>query len=505
MTKALFIFALVSMAVFAEDYVTIEDKTTKNPDINAAGHTNGCSYVRRYTVRKPLTLDHSRPEDGQHKSIYFHNMDCLDMNLDSIRDTFTEFSYDDDLLPQGELPHLTQLPEGCPPTLVARKPTICENGVKLGKHIVTDVTEVLTKQIAENPGNLLTPEAKEQLASEELTQIAVDLESLQEDIANLVNSTHDDIEDSDPEVEEFPNGVVAKTYNFPNSVISVVARPGTAPLPQPGTDTTERVVEHRAPYTGIVTTPEGETVNGDHTNGLGPEQAVPGQTMLPTDMEQVPEGFYHSSVETTVHNDDPEGSVKETILLETMTTEEPPRSVTKRWIKPAGQEDFTYTGQTERVPNVLDNSSFSEQTTSPTGEITRVDVNSPLRFHRPQPSSPLEIPSDFLTAVGNTTEEFSNKLQDLVSNKAECMLDQIFHQKQYQIELVCAKTAAEDEHSEILKNELVKELFCGDNCDAFLLQVRDQMMDHINAGGLAEEFKIESKTYLGDIVAGAAN
>jgi hypothetical protein len=505
MTKALFIFAILSMAVFAEDYVTIEDKTTKNPDINAAGHTNGCAYVRRYTVRKPLTIDHTRPEEGQPKSIYFHNLDCLDMNLDSIRDTFTEFSYDDDLLPQGELPHLTQLPEGCPPTLVARKPTICENGVKLGSHIVTDVTEVLTKQIAENPANLLTPEAKELLESEDLTQVAVDLESLQEDIAKLVNSTHDDIENVEPEVEEFPNGVVAKTYTFPNSTIAVVARPGTEPLPQPGTDNTDRVVEHRAPYTGTVTTPEGETINGDHTNGLGPEQAVPGKTMLPTNMEDVPEGFYHSTVETVVHNDDPENTVKETILLETMTTEEPPRSVTKRWIKPAGEEDFTYTGQTERVPNVVDNSSYSEQTTNPEGETTMTTVDSPLRFNRPEPSSPLDIPAEFLTSVGNVTEEFSDKLQDLVSSKAECMLDQIFHQKTYKIELVCAKTAAEDEHSEILKNELVKQLFCGDSCDDFLLQVRDQMMDHINAGGLADDFKIKSKTYVGDIVAGAAN
>lgn len=507
MTKLLILFALMATLTFADDTVTtVRDNTMKNPDVNADGHTNGCPYIRLYTLRKQLTIDRSKPVEGQPKAIFYHNLDCLDIDLNPLRDTFTEFSYDDDLLEDGEQPHLVQLPEGCPPPIVERTPTICENGVKLGRKFVSDVTEVLTKQMAENPAKVMLPEDSEELDTEALTKVLGDLTSLEEDIARLVNAAHDDVEDANPTVEKFPNGVESKTYEFPNSTVTVVSRPGSSPMPQPGSDNTERNVTHQPPYTGLVPGPDGEEVTGNHENGFGPHQAVPGQTMVPVDKAEVPEGFYHSTVVTNVHSDDPSNTLVEVILLETMTTESPPRSVTKKWIKkPEESDEFVYQGEVERIPDVADHSSFVEFSTDPRGATTEVRVDSPLRFYRPQPSVPVDIPESFYTQVGNVSEEFAESLQDLVSDKAKCMLDQIFHQKEYQIELVCASTAAADNHNAILQNEIVKELFCNGDCDAFVLGVRDAMMDHINANGNPDDFKIESKKYLGDIVAGSAN
>lgn len=530
MNKMLLLLALFGLALAEgerSDVTTVVDKTFKNPDAEVDGRLKGCPYVRSYTLRKQLVLNEGLPESEQHKAIFYHNVDCLDVNLEMVqgRDTYTRFSYDDDLLPADQKPVLMDLPEGCPPTVISRTPTLCENGVELGKHIVSDVTEVLTKQMAEGVNKPLSPEEESTFDSETVTKIEADLKDLEEKIAKLVNSTHDDIEPEADEVEEFPNGVIAKKFTFPNSTVSIVSRPGATTAPQPGTDNTPVTPTHQPPFVGVVHDDDGNEVDANATNGLGPHQVHPGKTMLPKDLNEVEPGFFHSVVVTIVKSDDGTDEVVEKIVLETMTDETTPRSVTKRWVAkgpnagtstgPDGEEGtdgdapLEYMGMVERLPNTKDNSSYVETEYDNEGVKSEpVVFNAPFEFYRPPPPKDVELTPEFLESLGNVTEEFVEELEKLVSEKSLCLLDKIFHQKEYKIELVCSKTAAEDgqKKTEILNNSIVKQLFCGGgNCDAFLRQVQDDMIAHTYAGKDPADFHIKSETYKGKIEQGAAH
>ena len=483
-----------------------DDHTFKNPNPEEAGLKQGCIYYRTYTIRR---LFHKNPKvdaESQPTYIFYHNFECYDMDLVQMGETQTEFSYDDHLLSESESPKLFPLPKGCPAPVVSRTPTECENGIKLGKHIVSDISQVLTKEMAENPIDVLLPSDVSLEHPDKITQVKIDLDSLEEDVKLLMNSFHDDMPNAADETEKFPNGVEKRVYSFPNSVVVVHNRAGGPELPSPGSNNEPIEPEHAPPYVGPLTDPEGNEVVATLTNGLGPKRAVPGETLLPKDMNNVPEGFYHSKTLSRVHEDSPDSPVVEEILLETMVTKDPRRHVTKRWSRdPRSEEEFTYKGMVERMPNVVDGSTVSEASYIPGEDTLFSVVDAPLRYFNPSPPGEINLTAEDFNKVGNMVENFTQALQDIVTEKAVCMLDKIFHQKTYKIELVCGESAATDDHFAILQNDIVKEVFCGGgSCNDFMIQVRDQMLAHNNNPDADKgEFKIDSGTYKSDIIEGA--
>ena len=120
-------------------------------------------------------------------------------------------------------------------------------------------------------------------------------------------------------------------------------------------------------------------------------------------------------------------------------------------------------------------------------------MENPMRFDRPVSPGAVEVPASLYESLGAVAAEYGNVLQQVVAEKSKCLLDQIFHQKEYEIELVCATTATQSDDERVLENELVRELFCAKyqgDCTLFLDDVKAAMFSHINNGGAAEDFKI---------------
>ena len=311
----------------ASDRVVTEDKTYKNDNYLQEGHaTQNCKYIRAYVVKQKVE---SVPD---HSNIFFHCTECLNANLELIGETLVKFSYDDDTT-TNQTP-LMNLPPGCPPVNVARQPTTCENGVKLGKQFVSDVSEIVTKELVDNPLKVDLPVDNPDIVNEKVEEVKVKLDSLETQIEEVINAHHNDTDTRDlpDETEKFPNDVEKKTYTFPNSTVVVVSRPLPEGVePAEPTDTTEPTFTGL--FVGTVEDPNGKPVDATPKDALGPEQTVPGETMLPKDLKDVPEGFYHSKTVTQVRDPKDPDTIVELIITETVVDSTKPVSMTKVWVK----------------------------------------------------------------------------------------------------------------------------------------------------------------------------
>ena len=501
----------------------LSDKTQRNENKDEPGLTQGCHYIRLLNLKKRLEVDLSVPESHRKEYIYYHSLECMNMDLQEIRPAYITFSYDDQKLLDGESPVLQTLPPGCPPPVVARKPTICENGVKLGNHLVVDVQEILTKQMVDNPLKLQFDPNDPLLNSPEMQQVTVDLDAVEQKLEEYLQKYYDDVpNEPTPDSEErLPNDVVKQTYTYPdNSKLEVVSRPpseeqtvnpdGSPVHPEPGTDDTPVEVTHQ----GLESVPLPETgVLSNPNNGEGPHSTVPGKTMLPEDLSELPPGTVHTTRVVEARNPENPSEVVGVSVVEVLVSSNPRRQVTKTWTRgPEDDSPLVFQEYVERLPAVRDASVISEYTwtpetpTSPSTSNTEV-VDNPMRFDRPDLPSPVTVPEELYKDLGTVSQGYAEVLSEVVNQKARCLLDQIFHQKKYEIELVCAKTAAEADQN-LLQNELIRELYCGGkeaSCVEFLDDVKARMMAHVNTHGTSDGFAIEKKTYMGDIQAGAAN
>jgi hypothetical protein len=493
----------------------IMDQTHRNENTGPDSPTKDCHYIRKFTLRKDLqpgTL-YENLKSGQFKHIYYHTIECLDINLGIQGEAYTTFSYDDDQLPDGTNPIMQTLPPGCPPPILTRKPTICENGVKLGKHIVSDVEEIVTKQMADNPTELNFDPNDPVLNSDEMQKVVVDLDSLERDLESILQKVYDDMANppSPDATEELPNGVVKQVYSFPNTEVVVFKKDPEDDTvnpnhPDPGTDSTPTNPVHTNPLSSTLS----DGSPADRTKGEGPERTEPGVTMLPKDPSTLPPGTFHSKRVNDVKDPkDPAVTVSQT-LVEVYVTSDPRRQISKTWTRP-GSDDATpwaFVEVTERLPNVKDATVISEKTWDKDGNESEPKVyDNPMRFDKPVAPAPVNVPTSLYESLGVVAAEYGSALEKVVAEKSKCLLDQIFHKKEYEIELVCATTATQADEEKVLENELVKELFCGKykgDCSLFLDDVKAAMMAHVNSGGSAETFKIEKKTYQGELQAGAA-
>ena len=495
----------------------IFDQTHRNENREEGHAMADCHYIRKFTLRKDLHpgTNIADLEQGQHKHIYYHTVECMDMNLKLVRSAYTTFSYDDETLPEGTQPNYQLLPPGCPPPIVARKPTICENGVKLGKHIVSDVEEILTKQMADNPAQLNLDPNDPLLNTKEMHQVVVDLDSLEKQLEGVLQKVYDDMA-NDPtpsSTEELPEGVVKNVYSFPNTEVVVYAKPpaegSESAHPEPGSDSSATNPVHM--YPGTTTLSNGSPA--DATRGEGPERAEPGVTMLPEDPSKLPEGSFHSKRVNDVKNPTNPNEVVSQTLVEVLVTADPRRQISKTWTRPGSDEStpWAFVETKERLPATKDATVISEMTWNPDGseQGQPKTYDNPMRFDRPQPAPEVEVPASLYSTLGTVAVEYGEVLKQLVAEKSKCLLDQIFHRKQYEIELVCATTATQAEEEAVLENELIRELFCSEydgDCTLFVDDMKAAMMAHINATGSHEGFGKEyKKSYWGDLEAGAAN
>lgn len=585
---SLLILGLVfGSSLSTDDNKTIlQDTTQKNPNYEVEGHLlKDCKFLRTYTVKQPVN---SVPG---HSNIFFHCKECLDANLVMIGETDVWFNYDDDTSAKTAM---MRLPPGCPPVNVVRKPTVCENGVKLGKHVVSDVTQIVTKELVENPLNVLAPSDSPTLNPEDVNRVTVELESLEKEIEKALNAPHDDVDngDSPDSVEEFPEGVVRRVYTFPNTTVEVLTRP-LEPNTQPRVLGPDDTLAHEPLNLG----PVGETgVSADRNNGLGPEQTVPGETMVPENPAELLPGTYHTKTTTLVPSPENPNVYVEEIIVETLVDPTKPRIKTKTWTRdlttaPVGEpvgpdspegRDLRYPDGTVRRPDgttvgpdgsVTDPSGNTTHpdgtvtdpqgvTTNPTtGEVVETpetpvgsngkpvphgEPTNPPQFQRyvekipipgtenkehtqlvqvrgedpnpetpvptplnftmpPPPRQPFAIPPTLFTDVSNVADDLAQTLADTVNEKSKCLMDRIFHEKTYQIELVCASTAAKNEHDTLFQNDMVRELFCpSGNCNDFLEGVIENMIAH-NLANTGEDFSIDSKTYKSGILPGSGS
>lgn len=557
-SKYFVLFALAAM-VFAEKVIdpesvdVVSDKTVKNDDFEVEGPTQGCYYIRSFTVRKRLEQNPNKDPSQQHSYIYYHCVECLNIDLHEVREPYVTFSYDDQNLSEDAEPTLIALPEGCPAPILPRTKTPCENGIELGKHLVSDVTEIVTKEIVENPLNLDLDPNDPNLNTEKLTEVTVELDTVSKEIAEALKKLHDDVDEpSTPDDTEItPEGVEIEKYSFPDSEVVVTKLPpkmtgtepgpgteptggaGTSPtngtgseptggsesgtdngpgtgnepetFPEPGTDSTPVDVMHMPPYSGTVVDEDGKEVVVAPDEGLGPHRTTPGETMLPKDLSEMKPGTYHSKKTKTIKDPKDPNKVVGYEIVEVKITSDPRTHETKTWTKGPNEEDpVVYEGYIHRVPAVVDASKISEARYPPVGEPIVTVVDNPMRFTQPEPPKDFQLPPDLFDKIGNVSEIFTDAVEEIVTHKAECLLDKIFHQKKYEIELVCSKTAAEGEKSAILKNELIRKLFCngGDCADVYQGWVDDMIT--ATANGQAAHFKIDKKTYIGELTAGPA-
>ena len=525
------------------DADVVSDVTVKNNDINAEGVTKGCNYIRSFTVRKKLEKDPSKDASLQHEYIYYHCVECLNIDLHEMRAAYVTFSYDDQNLREDQAPTVMALPTGCPAPILPRKKTACENGIELGKHLVSDVTEIVTKQMVENPLNLQLDPTDPNLDTEKMNEVTVQLNSIQEKIKEALENYHDDMPNTPDSTVTTPEGVNVETFSFPNSQVVVTTRgfdnvetgpesgpetgpgsgpetgpgsgPGSGPetgsgsenFPEPGTDDTPIEVMHFPPFSGVVVDENGQEVVVGPEQGAGPEQLEPGVTMLPRDLSKLNPGTYHSkNVRKVVDKENPD-TVLGYEMVEVKISADPRTHETKIWKKDGPSEDapWVFEEYIHRVPAVVDASKISEARYPPVGEPLVTLVENPLRFVQPETPNQVDIPVELFDSMGNVAQGFTDALENIVTEKAECLLDKIFHQKKYEIELVCSKTAAESDKNAILKNELVRKLFCPEgNCDEFYQETVDRMIAHVAAGESEATFKIDKKTYIGELTPGAA-
>lgn len=537
-SKYIVMLTLAAMA-FAVDVIdpesvdVVSDRTVKNDDFGGEGPTRDCYYIRSFTVRKKLEQDPTKDPSMQHSFIYYHCIECLNIDLHEVREPYVNFSYDDQDLKEDAEPVLIALPEGCPAPILPRKKTPCENGIELGKHLVSDVTEIVTKEMVENPLNLEIDPNDPNVNTEKMTEVTVALNSLSERIADELEKFHDDMPNAPDSSVTTPEGVHIETYTFPNSQVVVTAlgpdlsgtEPGTggepgpggetgtgsepSPLPetfpQPGTDDTPVEVVHMPPFSGTMIDENGNEIHVSPEQGLGPEQTTPGLTMLPKDLSQMKPGTYHSKKVRTIKDKDDPNVVTGYEITEVKITADPRTHETKTWTQgPNEGDEPVYTGYIHRVPAVADASRISEARYPPAEEPIITVVDNPLRFSQPDTPREVELSPELFSQIGNVAAGFTDAVESIVTEKAECLLDKIFHQKKYEIELVCSKTAAEGEKNAILKNELIRELFCnGGSCDQVYQGWVDEMIT-ATAEGNAAHFKIDKKTYVGELTAGPA-
>lgn len=576
-------FVLGSSLSTDSDRTVLEDMTAKNPNYMVDGtELKDCKFVRTYIIKEATV------NNADYSHVYFHCTECLDANLVKVGETDIRFNYGYG----GNSPTpVLKLPPGCPITPVERKPTVCENGVKLGKHIVSDVTEILTKEMVSNPLSVLAPSDRPELNPEEVTKVTVELESLEAKLQELLNAPHDNVDNGDApdSTEQFPNNVVKRVYTFPNTTVEVLSRPL-----EEGTQPRVLGVGDNLEHEGLNVGPVGETgVYADNMNGLGPEQTVPGETMAPENPADLSPGMYHTKTVTLVPNPENPNEYVEEIIVETLVDATKPRSRTKTWTRnlvdePVGTvdsqtQDEVFPDGTVKKPDgsvvspdgsvtkpdgttqhpdgtVTDpNGVTTNPTTGETVETPETPVGSngkpvphgeptnPPMFQRyvekipvpgtdnrehtelvqvrgspgdqpptpvptsinfsmpPAPEHPFTVPADLFTDVDTVSKDFVESLTQVVANRSECLLDKIFHEKEYQIELVCAKSTSDDERNSILENHLVRDLFCNNgNCNEFLEGVIEQMVAH-NLANTGEEFKIESQTYKSGILPGSGS